>query len=197
MNTFLKILFLVIAVTFSLSAQRDSFPAPFPGNKVSPKLNSLNLNPVSAIFGMVSGNYEHLFWLRHGLMVEGGTSFGNNYDISIAYRYHYFPEEEHHDLISPCWGFFIHKGRSSSKMEDPDTKIKHKLEIELLLVGIHWGERFAWGETFNYAWRIGYGYPVTMHFKWPDGKPGNAKTIEGITRILGGLDSELSIGIVF
>ncbi len=162
-----------------------------------PPANALNIDPLGALFGSAGGTYEHLFGSRHGLFAEGGYAFGNGFEAAAGYRYHYSTADDEYGLISPYWGFFISKGKSSSKYEDPDTKLKHELKIDILTIGAHWGQRFAWGESFNYNWRIGYGYPVVLDLEWPQGKPENFKTVEGLIKVFAGFDAELSVGIMF
>jgi hypothetical protein len=209
MKIFLCIFFVTFAPTIQLVSQENDSVSALPSHQHELKLiatdcrtapsvsHSLNIQPLGILLGGTGVTYEYFFGERNGIMVEGGYAFGNGYTVSGGYRYHYFRQDDEHGLISPFWGFFVHTSKSKGKVEDTDTKKKHTLEIEMFTIGVHWGQRFAWGESFNYAWRIGYGYPITLNFNWPDGKPNGAKTIEGVTRILGGLDSELSIGIVF
>jgi len=203
MKLYLNALLLFIAMTLPMSAQKadSSFFVSAPDStldfKPAQKSNSLSVNPLDALFGRVSGSYEHLFIPRHGLLIEGGYAFGNGYKITAGYRYHYFAEECESGLISPFWGFFIYKGKNSGMYEDPDTKKKYAYDLDLLTVGVHWGQRNAWGSSFFYTWRIGYGYPIVLHFDWSNGKPSDSSTIEGLAKILTGIDAELSVGFVF
>ena len=156
-----------------------------------------NIVPLSALFSRASVTYEHLASGKHGLLLEGSFGFGTDYDFIVGYRYHYYSEQDQRGLISPYWGFFVHRGKSTGSFQDPETKIKYKLNTEMLTIGAHWGQRFALGKSFNYAWRIGYGYPVVLDLDWPQGKPENYRTVEKIIQVFSGIDGELSVGILF
>lgn len=203
MKSYFNIFLLFFTTTYSLLAQNadSSLTASIPDSTINlkqiQKTNALSINPLGALTGSVSGGYEHLCGQKHGLLLEGGYAFGNGYDIIVGYRYHYFTEKNESGLISPFWGFFIHKGKNSRTYEDTDKNKKYDYNIDLLTVGVHWGQRHALGGSFFYTWRIGYGYPIILNFDWSNGKPDNSSTIEGIFKLFSGIDGELSIGIVF
>lgn len=163
----------------------------------TPPSNNLSISPIQFMVGKLAMNYEHLFGEKHGIDLEGDYGFGNGYDVVASYRYHYGIEDSLHPLNSPFWGFFIHTGRSTTDIEDPDTHDKFKMKTRVLALGINIGRRYAWGDIFSFAWRIGYGYPIVCSIDWSPIKYHDYKTFEGVAKILAGIDGELSVGVSF
>jgi hypothetical protein len=177
-----------------IQAQTDSSSAHNIKTSYLP-LNSLNINPAGIFLGSVGATYEHLFAERHGATIDGSYGFGKGYGLSVSYRYHYSIEDSSNILISPFWGPFIHGGKVSTSFKDNDQN--YDVDIELITVGLNLGARSRLWEKFNFVWRIGWGYPVSARFSWSPQKSEDYKTIETLTKILGGIDAELSIGFVF
>ncbi len=171
------------------SAQGEALP--------TSKSNAFNFNPLGLVLGALAGNYEHLFGNRHGVMVKGAYLFGNasGFSVGAHYRHHYHVQQNHAGLNSPFWGPFITYEKSSSTVTDPNRN-SYSVDIEFLKAGANWGRRWIFGNTFNLALRIGYGFPFIADFTW-DNEPENARTVESITNVFGGIDGEISIGFAF
>ncbi|MBD3343690.1 MAG: DUF3575 domain-containing protein [Chitinivibrionales bacterium] len=162
--------------------------------------NAVNFNPLSIAFGSLNANYEHLFGGKHGVMVQGGYVFGANsggYSAALHYRHHYHTKITHNGLSSPFWGPFVYYEQSDAKVQNTNTSETYTIDIQYLKFGANWGRRWIFGETFNLVLRIGYGFPAIAEFDWGESKPEEAETIESITKIIAGIDGELSIGFAF
>jgi hypothetical protein len=157
--------------------------------------NALNINPLSVVFGSFGGTYEHLFGDKHGVFIEGSISFNGGGGFTIGYRRHI--GENKGSLNSAYWGPFVSWRSTIIDIKDSDTDEKYDLDFELLIIGINRGARHHLKGPFNYAWRVGYGFPVYSDFSWSPRRYDEYKTIEAVTKILGGIDAELSIGIEF
>jgi hypothetical protein len=159
--------------------------------------NALNLNPLSFLTGSVSANYEHVFGINHGLFVEGSYSFGKGRGYSAGYRYHYGNEKDNTGIFSSYWGLFITSAKKTIKVNDSDKKIDYDLDLKLLNIGVNWGTRYNLGGPFNFAWRVGYGFPLNTEFSWSQKGYKDAKTYENVTKVVSGIDLEISFGILF
>lgn len=167
-----------------------------PLNKPELSKNVLNISPVSLLFGNVSANYEHLFTANHGAFAEGSYSFGQGNGFALGYRYH-FNDKDSSNIFSPYLGIFIRSQRTKTNVKDDDKKESYDFEMKSLNIGVNYGNRYSWGGPFNFAWRVGYGLPVSSEFSWSPKKHKDYKSLQSLSKILGGIDLELSIGIIF
>lgn len=158
--------------------------------------NALNISPVSLLLGDVSANYEHLFTRNHGIFAEGSYSFGKGSGYALGYRYH-FGDKDSNSIFSSYLGIFIRSQKTKTNVKDDDKKESYDFNMKSLNIGVHYGNRYSWGGPFNFSWRIGYGFPVTSEFSWSPKKHHDYKSIESLTRVVSGIDAELSFGIVF
>lgn len=160
--------------------------------------NAINANPLALAFGGLNATYEHLFGDRHGLMVQSGFTFKGGYGVAFHYRYHFFTKPSHHGISSPFWGPFIHfeQGPTSAWVEEDGERTDYDIDVTFLKIGLNVGRRWVWG-AFNLAFRIGYGYPVIADFKWSPDEPEQVETMEAVSKVLAGIDGELSIGFAF
>jgi hypothetical protein len=159
--------------------------------------NALNLNPLSFLTGSISGSYEHVFGINHGLFVEGSYSFGKGRGYTAGYRYHYGNERDNIGIYSSYWGLFVTAAKRTVKVNDSNKKIDYDLDMELLNIGINWGTRYNLGGPFNFAWRVGYGFPVNTDFSWSPAGYKDSKSFEKLTKVVSGIDLEISFGILF
>lgn len=164
--------------------------------------NAINFNPLGFLFGSLGANYEHLFGNENGLFLEGGyvaSSVAGGFNTALHYRRHYHTKPNHSGMNSPFWGPFIYYENSSTEIPNPESGSpeEYDVDIQYLKAGVNWGRRWIFGKTFNLVFRIGYGFPLIADFEWQPGEPEEVETIETVTKIIAGIDGELSIGFAF
>ncbi len=160
--------------------------------------NAINVNPLGLVFGGLNASYEHLFGGRHGLMLQGGFIFKGGYNVALHYRFHYFSKQKHNGLNSPFWGPFVYFEESSTeaRVEENGVRTDYDIDITYLKAGLNVGRRWVWG-AFTLVFRIGYGFPIIADFRWTPEENELTETVETLTKIIGGIDGELSIGFAF
>lgn len=160
--------------------------------------NSISIYPLGIVFGNAAFNYEHLFHGKHGIMIQCSFPFfgkTKGYTGALHYRHHYFSKQKHIGLNSPFWGMFAYYEKSEAEIEDGYNQ--YNLKINFMKAGINWGRKWIFNSGFNICFRIGYGIPFIAEFDWSPTEPDNVEAIEALTKILGGIDGEFTIGYSF
>jgi hypothetical protein len=162
------------------------------------KTNAINIYPLSLPSGFIRGNFEHLFGMRHGLMIEGDYQMNKNakgYDIKLDYRYHYFKNKNPTGLKSSFFGPFLYYEKSKNQIEVESES--YSVDYKALKAGIEWGHRWIFWKNVNVCFNIGYGFPIVTTYGWSPNRPENGDKLELLATIQYGLLSELSIGVAF
>lgn len=160
--------------------------------------NALNVTPLDFFQNSIGGNFEHLFAVKHGLLIEGYYTFDTKFSgVTGAYRYHFDNVKENNSIISSFFGLFVTSRKVRAEYKDKDKDEKYNIDIKLFTIGLDYGTRYSLWDSFNFAWRVGYGYPFTADFSWSPKKHKDYDSTEKLYRIFMGIDAELSIGIVF
>lgn len=195
MQTKLKALagWLLIAAACSFSQETEN---------VKVFKNSINFNPLGIALGSIGANYEHLFGNTSGIMIQGGfpagygLGKGSGMAMELQFRYHYFRKPNQIGLNSPFWGPFVYYETSETEIKD-NIGTTYNVDIKYLKAGASWGRRWIWNNSFNLVFKIGYGIPLYAKFDWSPTEPDQVQAIESMTKILAGIDSELTMGFAF
>jgi hypothetical protein len=192
------------------------YPAPAPGivyaPPAPPKENSINGNPMGALFGNYSLNYERLFSGTHGLMVEGTLSFSSGtstsgteasaskstlYGGAVGYRWHWSGQQQS-GFLGLMAGYTV--GSGSSTITSGGMSSNFDLTIKAPWVVGNIGKRWVWDSGINVTFRIGAGwakYSVSSSSTDPQAQDAVKFLQDVLTLIPIALDGELSLGYTF
>jgi len=178
------------------AAPAEAAPAANDGRKV----NSVNINPIGALLGAYSLNYNRI--LSGGHSVLGEATFSTSSDdissftnggLEAGYRWYWGG-----DFDSGFVGANIGYGVGSGEFKTSTDKID--LSISEFRTTVNIGRRWAWDGGFNLTFRIGAGkavYSVDTDSNDPDAK----KAVQALEDLLEFLpiafDGELSAGFCF
>ena len=165
-----------------------------------PGVNSVNINPLGALFGSYSVNYERLFDRQHGLLVEGVFSSTSNDDseasaggLLLGYRWHWSKSQDS-GFLGANTSYQAGSGEGTVNGE------KFEVSVTQLDFTLNVGRRWAWDGGFNVTFRFGVGRAVRT-FDTTSNDPDAQRAVqlvEDAYEILPvSLDGELSIGWVF
>ena len=215
MTKSLKIAAVVMALGLptTVSAQDGAAPAeaaPAAPAEAAPaddgrKVNSVNVNPIGALTGDYSVNYNRL--LSNGHSVLGEANFSSKSDgstssvgggVRAGYRWYWGG-----DFDSGFVGFNLGYGAGSAETKVTDSQgqeQKFDLTVGLVSATANIGKRWAWDGGFNITIRAGAGkgiYTVDTDSNDDDAK----KAVKDVEELLNGigiaLDGELSAGFCF
>jgi hypothetical protein len=204
-----SILAAVLATTAFAFAARPAAadgPALHAASAPAEGTNSINLNPLSALWGNFNGNYEHLFGGTHGLVVEAAYERGtdadtgasyNSYGGAIGYRYHW-SHSQASGFLGAMLGFGV--GNGLATVTDNSGSMSFDMSIKTLYATVDIGKRWTLGDHLNITARIGAGRAVRS--VTTDSTDPKAQTaVSDIQSVLDWLpvtlDGELSLGYTF
>ena len=164
------------------------------------KVHSVNLNPIGALLGSYSLNYQHLFAKQHGLLVEGRFSYSNADDVeatsvggTVGYRWMWSGEQ---DSGFVGVNFAYDNGTAGTTVDGTNYDVT--LSQVSILPNI--GRRFAWDGGFNITLRFGVGRAfrtLSTNSDSAEAKEAVQEVQDFLDKIPVAIDSELSVGWVF
>jgi hypothetical protein len=167
-----------------------------------PGANSVNINPLGAIFGDYSINYERLFDRQHGLLVEAvygssesddGKSSSFQTGALVGYRWHWAQSQDS-GFLGANMGYSL--GTAEQKVDNETFDVS----VSAFNVTLNGGRRYAWDGGFNVTWRLGVGRAfrdISTTSDDPDAKEAVEKIEEFFDIFPVTFDAELSIGWIF
>lgn len=214
MRNCLTVLTLTLAATAAFAAAPNATCAQEAPTKLPPKTppperaNSININPLGAIFGSYTLNYERLFLNTHGLIIEGVFATSSNDDSnsttfggSAGYRWHWSGEQDS-GFLGAMVGYQQGSGDATveTTVNGQTTKETFQVDTNVFHVTANIGRRWAWDSGVNITFRFGAGYG-----DWKvstDDTSANAqdavKLVDDLLNLLPVyLDGELSLGYTF
>ena len=227
MTTLLKVAATAMALTVPTiaSAQDSSAPAeaaaeaapaapaetpsaaPVAGDD-SRKINSVNINPIGALLGAYSVNYNRILSGGHSLLGEATFATSSNDEssstsggVEAGYRW-YWGGDFDSGFVGANIGYAVGSGEGTvtTTTATGSAKEKFDLSISAFRTTFNIGRRWAWDGGFNITFRIGAGkaiYSVDTDSSDPDAKKA-VQSLEDLLEFLPvAFDGELSAGFCF
>jgi hypothetical protein len=202
--------------SIAVSASAQTPPPPPPGPPPPPpmetmvvaapveRVNSVNGNPLGALVGDYSINYERLLGGSHGLMIEGRAGFDSNstskstlFGGGVGYRWHWLGRQNS-GFLGMMAGYST--GTGTTTVTTNGNQQTFDLTIKAPWVVGNIGKRWAWDNGLNITFRIGAGwagYKVSTTSTDPNAQEGVKLLQDLLTLIPIALDGELSLGYNF
>lgn len=203
-NVLRSLIILIVVVGFSASALANSPNAKPVVEMVPTGVNSVNINPLGALFGDYSVNFEHLVNGSHGLIAEGvfsSTSDDNGTTTqagaAVGYRWHWSGTQDS-GFLGAMLGY--KSGTSDVTVVSSGISKSFDLTVSAPSITFNIGRRWAWQSGLNVTIRFGVGraaYDITSTSTDADVQEAIKLADDMMNAFPVTLDGELSVGWIF